>query len=187
MISKLVHKHQQEKDYDSLFLLLSKQDHIPWLLFNYQTLFEDCGEEKYYQYLRESLVLADYHKPYREDYNDLIWIGDDPHLMMYPEEKEVFNSLPETLTIYRGISTNYVLNENKLNDVIGNSWTLDREVSFKFATQYYQKYGEKKHHYILTYQIPKSLVWSCFNNRNEMEIFLDYNLIDPDEIKIEKV
>ena len=183
----LIREYQTLKDYESMFTMMDSHDRLSWLIENYTTLYNDCGEEKYYELVRESLVLSDNHQPYRIYYPNIINMGVNHHHMMTPEEKKVFDDLPETLVIYRGVSSTTRLTTKNLYKVLGNSWTINYDVSVWFSHNHSQKYTGNPRLYVLEYHIPKSEVWSYFNTRNEDEIFLDVKKIDTNRLILEEL
>jgi hypothetical protein len=186
-IQNLKLKYEQEKDFDSMFLLMDSHDRLPWLIQNYNTLYTDCDEETYYRLVGESLVLTDNQELYRIYYPYMVHRGNNPHHMMNPQEKKEFEQLPDTLIIYRGVSSDTPVTTENVNRLIGNSWTLKREVSEWFSKNHSKKYTGEKYTYVLKYEIPKTDVWSYFTERNEDEIFLDSSKIDPSRVIIERV
>lgn len=80
-------------------------------------------------------------------------IGDH---VMSEEDREVFDSLPNEVTIYRGI-------QNPKDR--GMSWTLDKEVAQFFASRWNPQYQEVKE-----VTVPKSEVICFLGGRGEREI-----------------
>jgi hypothetical protein len=87
-------------------------------------------------------------------------LGRMPHEFMPPEDKAFFESLPETVTIYRGI-------HRPPNRHIGISWTTDRQKAEWFAHRFAS--GEKKP-VLLTGRVRKRKIIACFTDRNESEV-----------------
>jgi hypothetical protein len=96
------------------------------------------------------------------------FLKDEPQreCLMLPDEVEYLNTLPEIITIYRGMT------ENEFNQKsFGISWTLKKEVAEFFANTYQRNLAtnhlKKKVHEMT---IDKSEVIAYFNERNEFEI-----------------
>ena len=80
--------------------------------------------------------------------------------LMNQEEKAVFDALPETITVYRGIQKNATIN--------ALSWTLDKNIAKWFANRF-DNNGE-----VVEATINKKYVFAYLNGRGEKEIVLDY-------------
>lgn len=90
----------------------------------------------------------------------------DKDALMEEDELEVYNSLPDTVTVYRGV-TSY--NNKKLKVL---SWTTNPEVAKWFANRYQQK-GQ-----VYTATISKKHIFAYFGGRNEAEV-----IVDPSKLK----
>ena len=80
--------------------------------------------------------------------------------LMSQEEQLVFDSLPETITVYRGIQKDATTN--------ALSWTLDKNVAKWFANRF------NNHGTVVEATINKKYVFAYLNGRGEKEIVLDY-------------
>lgn len=85
----------------------------------------------------------------------------DPQKLMDEEERELFQSLDDVVTVYRGVPPHNDQNVKAL------SWTLDREVAEWFA----HRYGENGTVYEA--QIEKENIHAVFLGRNEEEVIVD--------------
>ena len=85
---------------------------------------------------------------------------------MDEDELEFFDSLPDTVTIYRGV-TSY--NNKKLKVL---SWTVDPEVAKWFADRY-QQHGQ-----VYAATISKKHILAYFGGRHEAEV-----IVDPSKLK----
>ena len=83
----------------------------------------------------------------------------NPKYLMSQENFKVYENLPDTFTVYRG------LQENAQED--GLSWTLSKDVAEWFANRFDNE-GE-----IIEKVIHKSEVIAYFNDRDEEEVVLD--------------
>lgn len=184
---KIYDNYLKKKKYNDIFHLLDKHNRMEWFIDKYKLLYKDLGEKKYYKLLRENLVFVDNHDPYRKHYSKLIQIGKDPTLMMSSQEKKQFNKLPEQLKIFRGTSSDKKITKRNVRSLLGNSWSIDREISIWFSLKHSPKFRGSKYIILLTYTLPKSEVVSYFTDRNENEIFLDYTTIELDRITIEEI
>ena len=155
----------------------------------------DTAEDVFgiYRLMTKSYLLAflKYAEPYlsREDFSKMladIWIRTEaPNLnpnfkqkelldlfrkskqeeMMTEDEIETLRSLPETVSVYRGV-TSY--NAGKVKAL---SWTLDRKVAQWFAN----RFGENGTVYEA--EISKQHILSLFKGRNEWEV-----IVEPDHL-----
>lgn len=94
----------------------------------------------------------------------------DKEKLMDSEERRVYNSLPDEVTIYRGV-TDY----NKENKR-AFSFTLDKQVARYFANRF-QTGG-----YVYECRLQKENIIAYFGNRSEQEIVVDYTKLD--ELKL---
>lgn len=89
--------------------------------------------------------------------------------LMEPEDLEVYNSLPDVITVYRGVA--------KGREKHGLSWTNDREKAEWFQT----RFGEGN--CLLRADVPKQSILAYFNGRNERELVVDvFRIIDEIEV-----
>lgn len=85
----------------------------------------------------------------------------DPQKLMDEEEYDLFQSLGDVVTVYRGVTTYNAQNVKAL------SWTLDLKVAEWFA----HRYGENGTVYEA--QIEKENIYAVFLSRNEEEVIVD--------------
>lgn len=86
----------------------------------------------------------------------------DKCALMGKENYNVYASLPQELTVYRGIS----IDDDK--NIKALSWTLDKEQASWFATRF------SRNGYVYEAKIDKKDIFAFFNDRNEQEIVLNY-------------
>lgn len=84
-----------------------------------------------------------------------------PELLMDEEEYAVYQSLEDSVTVYRGVTSYNAKNIKAL------SWTLDRDTAEWFA----HRFGEEGTVYEA--QISKEHILAFFNGRNESEVVVD--------------
>ncbi len=84
-----------------------------------------------------------------------------PQKLMDEEEYELFRSLEDVVTVYRGVTPYNAKNVKAL------SWTLNRDTAEWFA----HRYGEQGTVYEA--QIPKEHICAVFLGRNEAEVIVD--------------
>jgi len=85
---------------------------------------------------------------------------------MTKQELKIYNSLPENITIYRGMTTE----ELKSGD-FGISWTLSRERAEFFAFKYGRNFStENKPKVVHQLEVTKVEILAYFNERNEQEV-----------------
>lgn len=80
--------------------------------------------------------------------------------LMNQEEQLVFDSLPETITVYRGIQKDATTN--------ALSWTLDKNVAKWFANRFNNNGA------VVEATINKKHVFAYINGRNEKEVVVNY-------------
>lgn len=85
----------------------------------------------------------------------------EPTALMDDEEYLAFKALPDTVTVYRGVTSYNAWN------ILALSWTLDREKAQWFA----HRYGEDGAVYEA--QIDKEHIYALFNGRDESEVIVD--------------
>lgn len=86
----------------------------------------------------------------------------DPKILMTEEDYAVYDSLPETLTVYRGVAVG--------RNPKGLSWTANHSTAEWFAHRFDTAENEG---YIQVADINKSQVLAYFNTRGEDEIVVD--------------
>lgn len=92
-----------------------------------------------------------------------IWSGlSSPRLTMNEEEAAHYASLPETITIHRGIRGRRLSRR-------GLSWTLDRERAVWFARRFTKKENQPV---VLSAEVKKANILALFDGRNESEIVI---------------
>lgn len=91
--------------------------------------------------------------------------------LMRADDLACYNSLPDTLTVYRGVSPHRAR--------LGLSWTADKDMALWFK----QRYEHSQQGELLTADISKKHVLAYINERNERELIVDVfkiqNLIKP--------
>ena len=88
----------------------------------------------------------------------------DKQYLMSKEDLEYYEALPETITVYRGVSVGRV--------DLGLSWTDDREKAEWFMHRFDRKNNNEKGH-LLSVTCPKQYALAYLDSRNEKEIVLD--------------
>jgi hypothetical protein len=86
----------------------------------------------------------------------------DKNFMMSEDELNVFNNLPENLTIYRGVGVG--------RKKMGLSWTENYIKAVWFAGRFNR---DGKQGYVLKAEINKNGILAYFNSRNEDELVVD--------------
>lgn len=86
--------------------------------------------------------------------------------LMNKKELKIYNSLPEIITIYRGMTT-----EELESDDFGVSWTLSRERADYFAFTYGRNFSTEGIPKIVhQLEVKKVEILAYFNERNEQEV-----------------
>lgn len=85
----------------------------------------------------------------------------DPRTLMSPKDKHTFDSLPDIVTVYRGVTS--------VNKHIRNafSWTTDKIVAEWFANRFDSKYKA-----VWTMNVPKKRILCCFDS-SEHEVIVN--------------
>ena len=99
--------------------------------------------------------------------NELLewFLSADKNYLMEQSENDFFNSLPDVVTIYRGVTDYNKGNKKAL------SWTLSKKTAKWFATRW------NENGYIFEAKINKENIIAYCNKRNEQEIIVDFNKI----------
>jgi hypothetical protein len=121
----------------------------------------------YWYALRNSYDLSDNLYQYRHDVL-LAFSSNEPQreFLMSKKERDFWQSLPERITIYRGMT----LEEQKQKS-FGISWTLKKEIAEFFANDYQRNYSTRhKKKVVHQIEINKNEVIAFFNERTEFEI-----------------
>ncbi len=87
--------------------------------------------------------------------------------MMSQEELKLYDSLPNEIEVYRGVSNN-----NKKNGTKALSWTINKNIAKWFATRY------DNEGIVFTAKAKKEDVLAYFNSREEEEVVIDYNNLE---------
>lgn len=90
----------------------------------------------------------------------------DKHYLMKPNDLAHYQNLPNTLTIYRGVSPHRAK--------LGLSWTADQDM----AMWYKKRYERDSQGQLLTAVISKKHVLAYIDDRNEHELIVDVFKID---------
>lgn len=141
----------------------------PWLLFFTSLVEPYVSAEDFAELLRDSFTEME--QPNMDPNVSITQLKNyfkkcEKTALMYEDELEVYNSLPDIVTVYRGV-TSY--NNKKLKVL---SWTTDLEVAKWFANRYDQ------HGQVYTATISKKHILAYFGGRNEAEV-----IVDPSKLK----
>jgi len=169
----LLDKAINEQDWDEVYMLLSKPYRLSWLEENYDLITD---EKAYYEFLKDAYIDSEFPMSGFYEYEDLLklfWHYDQPHLMMDSDELSFYNSLPDELTIWRGIRVEEQLDE----DNVGFSFTLDKEKAEWFAKRFSQ--DGRGTPMLIEAKVDKDDILSVFLNRGEEEV-----LVSPDNIQV---
>lgn len=79
--------------------------------------------------------------------------------LMEPEDLKVYKSLPDTVTVYRGVARG--------RERYGLSWTANKDKAEWFQTRF------KGDNYLLKATVPKQSILAYFNTRDEDELVVD--------------
>lgn len=101
-----------------------------------------------------------------DDFEDYIPWGEARRFIMNREEMNYLNSLPDTVTIYRGTCKDEFENKE-----YGTSWTINPEKANFFAYEYIMTKTEGERCVIKT-EVPKESIIAYINERNEFEVLV---------------
>ena len=92
--------------------------------------------------------------------------------LMSEEDKAYFDSLPDEITVYRGINTKY-------SEKRGLSWTIDKDRAIWFAT----RTGKTENSKLYTSKVKKEDIYCYLSDRGESEVVVDIYHIGIEEIE----
>jgi hypothetical protein len=95
-----------------------------------------------------------------------VWKLSNPALIMSDEDRVIFDSLPATITIYRGL-------DNVTGTLEGMSWTVSKERAKWFAKRF-----SAVEPVIASVTIAKDKIYAYLGGRNEEEI-----VVNPDDLE----
>ncbi len=167
------HQDATEETVNNVLLTVSSEDRF--LLF-LNELADWLHGDLYWYALRRAYQMSDNLYEFSDDVLRCFTRGDeDRDRLMTNEELQYLNSLPDTITIYRGM-TKY---EQKKGE-FGVSWSLKKGVAKHFADKYVRNFStnhlDKTVHSIT---VNKKDVIAYFGEREEYEIIY----IQPERIK----
>lgn len=151
-------------DSDDLFrllFLLNKPYYLYWL----KIIKPFLSPKDFTSLFREIWVLSenpnnDINVPLREVVS---WLKKYPKdLFMDEEEKKLYYSLPDTFTVYRGVSKN--------RNLLGLSYTLDKDKAIWFQERFKD---DDNPGYLIELEVSKDNTFFYLNNRDEKEILVD--------------
>ena len=143
-----------------VFFLLNKPYYLTFLKLSASVLSqEDLGRLLADAWILEECPNQDRNVSKRELLD--LFRSVPPELLMDEEERAVYQSLEDIVTVYRGVTSYNAKNVKAL------SWTLDRNTAEWFA----HRFGEEGTVYEA--QIQKEHILAFFNGRNESEVVVD--------------
>ncbi len=137
------------------------------LLYYFQIFSHTFSDIEYWKQLAYLYIQQDFEQLPFEFYKMLFSSNREERIhLMNTDEQKYFQALPDTITIYRGMSQKEAEDGN-----YGISWTLNRSVADFFAEKYFRnslyKEEEKK---VVELSIPKTKAIAYFNGRKEEEV-----------------
>jgi hypothetical protein len=130
-------------------------------------IYRILKDKLYWYALRNSYDGSDNLFHYRHDIA-IAFSSKEPNrqFLMQKKERDFLESLPEQITIYRGMTEDELRQKD-----FGVSWTLKKEVAEFFANTYQRNYATKHLKKVVhEITISKSEVIAFFNQRTEFEI-----------------
>lgn len=174
-----------DEDFEQALFHVSEAYKLEFFFEYHEEIYEKYGEEKYYQIFRNWFQFKSYHHYCCDLYSEILEYGNNPRNMMDVEEKIDYGSLPAEITIYRGISYHEGIDYLDIDDLIGNSWTLNIQDAKSYINDSRNnRFSELPYSYILKTRIPKSDVIAYFTENGEHEIFVDFETCDFSELEI---
>ena len=85
-----------------------------------------------------------------------------PQFLMDDDDFQIFSQIPDSLTLYRGVSPG--------RERLGLSWTDDQDTALWFKKRFERS---NRKGYVLQASVPKSNVLAYFDNRGEKEFVVD--------------
>lgn len=126
-----------------------------------------CKGKKYWYYLREAYTGSDHLHQYRDELKEA-FTKDEPNKyhLMTNEDHKILESLPATVTIYRGMTVSEYQNKD-----FGVSWTLKEKIAHFFAHVYLRNIDTVNTPMMVhSIEISKEDILAIFNDRKEMEV-----------------
>jgi hypothetical protein len=163
-------------DFDDKLWSLKRGEKLNWFLEVSEDIIEFRGDSYFYMLLSDVITDIELPHGYKDEILELIGMGENPTLMMQEEEKQMFDDLPSTLLIYRGVC----LKEDNLDieDYISLNWTLDFEVA-----KWFSNLGGGYKSLVLKYEISKDEILSYFTRRKEFEIIVNFENIEIENVE----
>lgn len=140
--------------------------HKPYLPVFFKYIKDDLSDKDYANMLYEIWITVEYpNHDINVSTNEFMSMfrKAKKKFLMNQEEQFVFDSLPENITVYRGIQKDATTK--------ALSWTLDKNIARWFANRF-DNNGE-----VVEATINKKYVFAYLNGRGEKEIVLDYKKI----------
>lgn len=167
--SEAVASARRDGDWDKYVWLHEK----PYRLDAFAEIADNMNDQTYWSLLADIWIGTENLHAHQDQWCKFM-LADRPgreHLMD-ADDRKVYDALGDTVTIYRGASTNGTL--------IGPSWTLQRETAEWFAKRLLR---DDDTAYLLTVDCPKDLIVAYFGGRNEVEVVV----ADLDDLPTPKV
>lgn len=147
------------KNFFSLYIFVTKPYKLVFLKYTKEYMDKDLFSEV----LKEAYISTEFpNKDVNVSVSELKkWFKEaDKTKLMTKDELSVYEKLPDTVTIYRGVTD--------LKGARGLSWTLNKDTAQWFSTRFHPQQS-----YVLYAKIPKQKIFAYFGDRNEYEVVVD--------------
>ncbi len=152
---ELLEKHLSEKEFGSYIFLHER----PYRFDAFKKVEQNLSDKDYWELLSDIWTDSENIWQNLNEWKKLLkQRKETKHLFMSEADKEVFNSLPDKITIYRGCIP-------KQNEK-GLSYTIDKEKAEWFSKRFH-KNGK-----VIKKVVDKSEIFAYTNSRNEKEVIL---------------
>lgn len=154
----------------SIYTMVTK----PWSLLFVKFAEPFLSEEEFTDFFKDAYIKMEYpNSDPNFPVDELVSYFEecDPNLLMSENELEVFNGLPDEVTIYRGVTS------NNLDGVEALSWSLSPEKAEWFATRFSSIKGR-----VYSATISKNDIFAYFGLRGEQEVIVNPDYLENIEV-----
>ena len=146
----------------------------PWTLLFVKFAEPFLSEEEFTGFFRDSFIKMEFpNSDPNFPVSELVSYFEecDPNLLMHEDDLEVYNNLPDIVTVYRGVTS------NNLDGVEALSWSLSPEKAEWFATRFSSIKGR-----VYSATIHKNDIFAYFGQRGEQEVIVDPDYLENIEV-----
>lgn len=145
----------------------------------------DLNENEFWEAFRYCLIGCERIAPYQQEIEELLqeefqeFSGEADELRkktMYKKEMRLYDSLPEKVTVYRGMTEKEFASKN-----FGISWTLDNKIAEFFAFKFHRRQYSNAKNIVHKMEVDKKDIYMILLDRNEKEVILNSQCWKDDE------